>query len=49
MKNENYKSVIKSEYFLTFFRPKDENHATVTPDGYVDNLLQAVKLYLKHR
>ncbi|ELU05136.1 hypothetical protein CAPTEDRAFT_182640 [Capitella teleta] len=31
------------------YRPKDENHATVTPDGYVDNLLQAVKLYLKHR
>eukprot|EP00914_Ancora_sagittata_P000517 GHVO01001327.1.p1 GENE.GHVO01001327.1~~GHVO01001327.1.p1 ORF type:complete len:135 (+),score=17.65 GHVO01001327.1:430-834(+) len=31
------------------YRPKDENHPTVKPDGYADNLLQAVNLYLKHK
>ncbi|KAK2172413.1 hypothetical protein NP493_965g01040 [Ridgeia piscesae] len=31
------------------YRPRDEPHASVTPDGYVDNLLQAVDLFLAHR
>ncbi|CAH1783937.1 unnamed protein product [Owenia fusiformis] len=31
------------------FRPSDENHPTVTPDGYVDNLAEAVDLFLANR
>ncbi|XP_064630259.1 phospholysine phosphohistidine inorganic pyrophosphate phosphatase-like [Lineus longissimus] len=31
------------------FRPSDETHPPVKPDGYVDNLAEAVDLYLKHR
>ncbi|KAK2190295.1 hypothetical protein NP493_79g05064 [Ridgeia piscesae] len=31
------------------YRPEDEPHETVTPDGYVDNLAQAVDLYLAHK
>lgn len=31
------------------YRPSDEPHPSVTPDGYVDNLAQAVELILKHR
>lgn len=30
------------------FRPEDEHHLTVKPDGYVDNLAQAVDLILKY-
>ncbi|CAL8120562.1 unnamed protein product [Orchesella dallaii] len=30
------------------FRISDENHATVKPDGIVDNLLQAVNLIMSH-
>lgn len=33
---------------FVIFRLEDEPHATVQPDGYVDNLLQAVELYLGH-
>ena len=29
-------------------RPEDEHHPTVKPDGYVDNLAQAVDLILKY-
>lgn len=29
-------------------RPGDENHPAVKPDGYVDNLAQAVELILKY-
>ena len=36
-------------FTLFIFRPSDEDHPTVKPDGYVDNLAQAVDLYLKHR
>ncbi|XP_058958867.2 phospholysine phosphohistidine inorganic pyrophosphate phosphatase [Pocillopora verrucosa] len=30
------------------YRPGDENHPAVKPDGYVDNLAQAVELILKY-
>jgi len=30
------------------FRPADEHHPTVKPDGYVDNLAQAVDMILKY-
>lgn len=30
------------------YRPEDENHLAVKPDGYVDNLAQAVELILKY-
>lgn len=30
------------------FRPQDEHHPTVTPDGYVNDLAEAVDLILKH-
>jgi len=31
------------------YRKSDEPHPVVTPDGYVDNLAQAVDLYLNNR
>lgn len=31
------------------YRPSDENHPTVKPDGYVDNLAQAVDLIIKSK
>ncbi|KAI8486208.1 hypothetical protein Bbelb_361080 [Branchiostoma belcheri] len=31
------------------YRPEDEHHPTVHPDGFVDNLKQAVDLLLQHR
>lgn len=31
------------------YRAQDEPHPFVKPDGYVDNLLQAVNLFLQHR
>ena len=34
---------------VLFYRAEDEPHPTVTPDGYVDNLAQAVDVFLKHR
>ena len=34
---------------LLFCRASDEPHAAVKPDGYVDNLLQAVDLFLQHK
>lgn len=32
-----------------FLRPSDETHQTVTADGTVDNLAQAVDVLLSHR
>ena len=40
------KPCIVSMYFI---RPSDEPHPEVKPDGYVDNLAQAVELFLKYR
>jgi len=31
------------------FRPTDEPHAVVKPDGYVDNLAQAIDLYIEYK
>lgn len=31
------------------YRPQDENHPSIKPDGCVDNLLSLVNLYLKHK
>ena len=41
--------MMKSSLSSSLNRPEDEPHATVTPDGYVDNLAQAVDLYLAHK
>ena len=34
---------------ISFSAVRDEHHPLVTPDGYVDNLAQAVELFLQHR
>ena len=38
-----------NDTYVSLCRKSDEPHPLVTPDGYVDNLKQAIDLYLNNR